>query len=395
MIHFFLVLSLISIVIVTCGFIIGTAIDDFRDVRRRHAIVKHPHSRSYRARPLVTVLLVASSNGDNTKRALDALKKNSYRHLEFIIVESSQHHTGLHTITHSPAKSSRPVFVFTGKKSEQANIDGAYRRYGHGDIVLILRDTDRLHDLAIQRSVWHFNTRPNISQLRARIATTTRYSNIGTLQTYTEALAYFWNKFINPLQHTHASDNSGVLFYRANVFLDRHLPSQTVTYSAEDVIVNQSAATTSEFLMHLHTAMRRQVTALMSLHTFTDQSSAKGVILKWFLVLFTTSAIYISIALPFLLSYFIFLALIPHQPALLLVAMAILSIYLLLGLWSHQGMSHLRKIRLSLFIPAYFAPFYALVIGASVITTITLARAAWTNASKRTLPALRRKISFR
>lgn len=393
MIHFFLILSLISIVIVTCGFIIGTAIDDFRDVQRRHRITKHPHSRSYRAHPLVTILLVAGDNIDDTKKALEAIRKNSYRHLECIIIGSLQNRAKLKNIAHSSTNSTRPISIFTGKKSEQTNLDGAYRRYGHGDIVLILRDTDRLHDSAIQCSVWHFNTRPNTLRLRARITIATRYSNIGTLQTYTEALTYFWNKFTNSLEHACEPDNSSVLFCRAHAFLNRHATSRAATYSAEDVIVNRSAATARDFIMHIHAAMRQQATTLTSLHYFTDQNSSKNAMLKWLFALFIASAIYVSIVLPFLLSYFIFLAFIPHQPALLFVALGILSIYILLGLWSHQGMSRLRKIRLSLFIPAYFMPFFALVIVFSVVITITIARTAWTSVSKRT--ALRRKISFR
>lgn len=393
MIQFFLILSLASIVIVSCGFIIGTMADDFRDVRRRHLLHKHPRSRTYRSRPLVSVLLIAGNDIKGTKEALRRLKRNPYRQLEIIIVGDARSRTKLKKLTLSSKNPSPPVYIFTGKKSEQLNIDAAHHRYGHGDIVLVLRDTDKIHEAAIERSVWHFHTQKNISQLRTRTVIATSYNNIGTLQTYMDALVYFWNKFINSFAYTQKPNDFDVLFYRTHAFVNRHIVSRTITFSAEDVIVERSAATTRNLIMHTYASMREQAAALLSLHYPTNQNNKKHVILRGLLALFVTSAAYASIALPFLLSYFVFLALVPHQPILLFVTMAIVSIYILLGLWSHSGISRLRKIRLSLFIPAYFVPFYMLTIMFSVVTTTTVARAIWANLSKVTV--LGRKVSLR
>lgn len=389
MIQFFLILSLASIVIVSCGFIIGTMADDFRDVRRQHLSDTHP----YHSRPLVTVLLIVSSNIEDTKEALRRLKKSPYRRLELIIIGDVRLRTKLKKLALSSKKPTLPIHIFTGKRSEQLNIDAAYHRYGHGDFVLVLRDTDKLHETAIERSVWHLTTQQNTSQLRARPAIVTRYSNVGTLQTYTDALAYFWNKFTNSFECTQKPGDSEVLFYRTDTFFNRHMKSRAITFNAEDVTVNQAATTTRKFILRTHTAMQKQAAALLSLQYPADQSTSKSIVFKGLLALFATSAAYASIALPFLLSYFVFLALVPHQPALLFVTMAILSIYILLGLWSHTGISRLRKIRLSLFLPAYFVPFYILTLMFSVVTTVTVARALWVALSKVT--ASRRKVSLR
>lgn len=393
MIQFFLLLSLASIVVVSCGFIIGTMVDDFRYVRRRHLFNKRPHLRSYRARPLVTVLLIVGNDIKDTKEALHRLKKNPYRRLEIILVGDTRIRTKLKSLVPLSKRPAPPVYIFTGKKSKQLNIDAAYHRYGHGDIVLVLRDTDKLHEAAIERSVWHLNTQQNVSQLRARTAIPTRYSSIGTLQTFMDTLAYFWCKFINSFEYTQKPNNSDVLFYRTDAFVNRHIASRATTFSAEDVMVERSATTTRKLITHTYVVMQKQAAALLSLRYHTDQNNSKSIVLKGLLALFVTSAAYASITLPFLLSYFVFLALVPHQPALLFVTMAILSIYILLGLWSHPGISRLRKIRLSLFIPAYFVPFCVLTIMFSVIATTTVARATWATLSKVT--ALHRKVSLR
>lgn len=392
MIQFFLLLSLASIVVVSCGFIIGTMIDDFRYVRRRHLFNKRPHLRSYRARPLVTVLLIVGNDIKDTKEALHRLKKNPYRRLEIIMVGDTRIRTKLKSLVPLSKRPAPPVYIFTGKKSKQLNIDAAYHRYGHGDIVLILHDTDQLHEEAIIRSAWHFNMQKDIPLLRARTAIATHYSNIGTLQTYMDTLTYFWNKFKNSFKYAEKLDDSDVLFYRTDAFANRHIASRSTTFSPEDVIVQRSAMTTRKLIVYTYAAMHRQATALLSLH-FTDRNSSKSIILKGLLSLFVTSATYASIALPLLLSYFVFLALVPHQPVLLFVTMTIVGIYILLGLWSHPGISHLRKIRLSLFTPAYFVPFYILTVMFSVVTTTMVAKAIWANLSK--VAALRRKVSLR
>jgi hypothetical protein len=393
MIQFFLILSLASIVIVSCGFIIGTMADDFKDIRRRHLFSKRPYSRPFRSRPLVTVLLIASNDVEHTKEALRRIKKNPYQRLEIIIVGNTRSRAKLKILTSPSKKPAHPIYIFTGKKSEQSNADAAYHRYGHGDIVLVLHDTDQLQEEAIKRSVWHFNTQKNISQLRARTAIVTRYSNIGTLQTYMDTLTYFWNKFKNSFEYTQKSDDPDVLFYRTHAFANRHISLRATTFSTEDIIVERPATTTRKLISHTHTTMRQQVAALLSLRHPANQNNDKSIALKGLLALFVTSAVYASIALPFLLSYFVFLALVPHQPVLLFVTMAILSIYILLGLWSHAGISRLRKIRLSIFIPAYFIPFYMFTIMFSVVTIATVTRAIRVNLSKVT--ALRRKISLR
>lgn len=393
MIQFFLIFSLTSIVVVSCSFIIGTMTDDLRDIRRRHRLNKHPYLRAHYSRPLVTILLIASNDMKNTKDALRRLKKNPYHRLEIIIVGNARSRSKLKGLTIPSKKPIPPAYIFTGKKSAQSNTNAAYRRYGHGDIVLVLRDTDQLHESAIKRCVWHFNTQKNISRLRARTVIATRYSNIGTLQTYIDTLAYFWNKFTNSFEYTQKSNDSDVVFYRTDAFVNRHTASPSTTFSPEDVIVMRSTTTTRNFIMHTYAGMREQVAALLSLHYPASQHNRKHIILRGLLALFVISAAYISIAMPFLLSYFVFLALVPHQPVLLFVTMTIVGIYILLGLWSHLGISRLRKARLSLFIPAYFVPFYILAIMFSAVTVATIARAVWSNLSKVT--ALRRKVSLR
>lgn len=377
MIDLLLIFSLIAVIVTTCGLIVGTTIDDFRDVKRRRLFKAHPYSRKYRSRPLVTVLLIAGSDSDVTKDALNHLRKNPYRRLEFIIIGNVRQRAKLKRLATSLTRLTRPVHVFSGKQSEQSNLDAAYQRYGHGDIVLTLRDTDRLDVAAIKRGIWHFNTQGDIARLGVRTAISTRYSSLGLLQTYTYALIYFWNKLANSLEYSHVPDNADVSFYRAEAFLARHSYTRLKTYSAEDIVAHQPAASNSEFITHISAMVRQGVSTLASVH----DPARRHQLIRWPLLLFLTCLGYLCVAMPLLITYFLFLALVPHQPALLFISIAILIIYLLIGLWSHTGMSRLQKTRLSLLTPAYFVPFYALTAICCTITIATTMRTIRTSLS--------------
>ncbi len=368
-----LIFSLIAIIVMTCGLIAGTTVDDFRDVRRRRIFKLHPHSRRYRARPLVTVLLIAGTDSSLTKEALRNLQKSSYRRLEFVLVCTTRSRATLKKLATSLTTPSRPVYVFGGKKSSRSNLDAGYRRYGHGDIVLVLRDSDRLDKAAIKHSVWHFNAQNDTSVLRAHITISTRYSTIGLLQTYTQSLVFFWNKLANILTRTYTPSDSGILFYRAEAFLARRSQPWLKTYTAEDIIAHRPAMTGRELMTYVYEVLPEIILAPISIR----QAAYKNLFHDGLHALASLCLGYLCIALPFLLSYFLFLALVAHQPILLFISIFILSIYVLLGIWSHPGMSHPQKVRLSLLVPMYFVPFYILTVTYLAVAVTTIVHAAW------------------
>ncbi|MNH58527.1 N-glycosyltransferase [compost metagenome] len=380
----FLVLGLLAVVILTCGLVAGSVADDLHDVRQRQLFKKHPYSRQYRARPLVTILLITSNEIATTRDSLRRLQKNSYRHIELILVGNLPSRTKLKQLAQSFTTPTRPIYVFTSRKSGQANIDTAYRRYGHGDIILVLRDVDALDKSATARSVWHFNTKKDISKLRTQTVISSPYSTLGILQTYTHAVIYFWHKLANALKYTAPPDNPTPSFYRAETFSKRQSKSEMVTYTAEDVIIHRPAMTIRELVAYTQTA------ASTPLYHFTNLRESKPIPLKWLRGLVAIVVGYLSISLPFLLSYFIFLALTARQPALLFVSIATLSVYVLLGVWSHHGLSRAQKIRLSIYCPAYFLPFYLLTIASSILIISTTGHGIWKGLSRLFVP--RRKV---
>lgn len=378
-----LIFSLIAIIVTTCAFIVGSMVDDFQDVKRRRLFRAHPYSRQYRTRPLVTVLLIAGIDSDMVRDALKHLQKNPYRRLECIVIGTTTNRAKLKKIATSLAKPTHPIYVFASKKLERSKLDAAYHRYGRGDVVVVLRDTDRLDTAAIQRSIWHFNAQKDISKLRASTIVSTHYSTIGLLQTYTKILTYFWNKLANSFTYTQASDNMNVSFYRTKAFLARYSHQQITTYNAEDVIAYRPAIIAHEIISHIHMTMARQVATL---HRAASWPNPKNTPTTWLRILFLVCIGYLCITLPLLLTYVVFLAVIPHQPILLFISIAILSTYLLIGLWSQTGMSRLQKIRLSLLAPIYFVPFYVLSIISSIVAIAILLRIARTSLLRFEIP---------
>ena len=394
MIDSLLILSLSAVVIAAGGLIVGVAIDDFRDIRRRYSFKAHPYARRYRARPAVTILLIAGADSSLTKNTLEYLRMNSYRHLEIIVIGNARSRAKLTKLTQSLAKPTRPMHVFTTATPKESSLRTAYRRYGHGDIVLVLHDIDRLDEAAVKRSVWHFNTQKDITTLRARPVVASRYSSVGLLQTYVYALTYFWHKLTNSLECTQAPGNLDTSFYRAEVFLAHPMRSTMKVYAAEDVVVRRPAAKIQyPDVTSLFMAVHRQIETLASAYFFVGQRGIKKVLVIGVSLVFLLSAGYLFVALPFLLSYFIFLAAVLHQPALLFVGIAILSTYLLLGLWSDSSTSRLQKIRLTLLLPISFAPFYLFTFVYAVIIIAVVLHATWTNLFHSRAPAIKRRLA--
>jgi hypothetical protein len=257
-----------------------------------------------------------------------------------------------------------------------------------------MHDTDRLDEAAIKRGIWHFSTQKDITILRTRPVVASRYSNIGLLQTYTYALTYFWHKLANSLECTQDPDNLDTSFYRAEVFLAHPMRPTMKVYAAEDVVVYRPAARIQyQDVASLFVAVRRQIEMLASAHFFVGKRGVKKVLARGASLVFLLSVAYLFVALPFLLSYFIFLAVVLHQPALLFVSIAILSTYLLLGLWSDSSTSRLQKIRLTFLLPASFVPFYLFTFVHAVIIIAAVLHTTWTSLLHSRAQAIKRRLT--
>lgn len=358
---FILFIGLSLTIIVLSGIGITAVVEDIRSIHRQRASPGPTHP-GY-DRPIVTVLLSVDADTYAAQNSLISILESSYQPIEIIIIGVRRQRSELKKITKNLTTTSRPISIYTGSRTPSA----AYRRYGHGTIVVALDSRSCLERHAIEHGVRHFHSLATTSELQASTITTSRYSTFGLLQTYATALGYFWNKLINVIEGIPAVHTSRVSLYRAEAYANPR-PHLTKTYFADDVIVYRPA--TSFNRRSLTTAVAQFSLLYQALwHTASQRPLITGC-----RRLFAICLGFLSLSLPLLLSYAIYLAIAAHQPLPLLVSITLIGVYVIVGLWSQPGRSWAQKLHLSLLVPICLVPFYALSFVAAAATLLVCAQ---------------------
>lgn len=336
----FLLISFAFITIIAASLAIGAVIDDVRSITRSR------HPRTQRSQPLVTILLATDDDTPTTQQALESTLQSSYQRLELIILCAPSIRTKLQKATTELRRQKHTVNIFSGTP----NWENAYRRYGHGTIILTLRCHDRLHSEAIGRAVRHFDTQPDTTVIYPNSVTTrTPYSTVSLLQTYTTSLGRLWGKMTNTLEST--TYHAGPAFYRKPALAKAQENHALPAYFADDAITYVSPATPTRTLpATMYHALVRHYRSLLRPRTVHPPLT----VWRWLLAISLSGAL---ITLPFLTAYALSLAIVARQPLLLFLGVAIASLYTLFGIWTNPGLKWRRKIYFSVLLPICLLPF--------------------------------------
>lgn len=347
-----LTISLIITATLLGGASIGAAIDDLRAIRRRHrAISRHPRETT------VTALLVANGSDEVMRRTLTSLLQSSYKRLEIVLISTPRSRPALKKTVASLSQSDRTIAIYTGTKS----LAGAYRRYGHGEIILTLQSPEQLARHAIARAVQHFDTAEDIAVIHPNIVAMTRGSTMGLLQAHAGGLLYFWKKVTNIISYP-AVTPSSLAFYRRDVFLANPKTVLGMAYFADDVIAHQIPPAT------LRTFVRASEAYLSRFYLHPAYSRVTPFLRRVRHHLVTIGISWMLLATPLILSYALLLAFAAHQPLLLFVITGVAGVYTLVGIWSSAGRPRREKAYLSLLLPISFLPLYLAILTLSLIT---------------------------
>lgn len=377
MMELFITTSCIAIGIIASGVIIGSFIDDVQDIRRRSQHKAHPYAHRYRTRPIVTAILIASSNTEATTQAVLRLRSSTYRRLEIIIISRART-ARLRRLTRQLSTKTQPIFMTTSTLTESVAANNAYRKYGHGSIVTILHEFDQLDASAISRAVWHFSAQENLSRLCAHIHSSTYQTTQSLLQIYAHKLGYLWRKSMNSFESIWPTDTTDLSFYRSNIFLSRHALIKSKVYFANDVIARRPVESIgARFFVNIYNKKRRQLYELGRKESITDYL-AKNSISAILYLLLRLSAVYTFIALPVLLTLSIFFAFALHQPLLFFITLLAACTCILIGIWADKTITPLQKIQLSLLAPMSFLPLYLLSWVNSIATMLAALSIRWT-----------------
>ena len=336
----FLLISFVFIAVVTLTLGIGAGIDDIRAVNR---IRRHKSQAS----PLVTILFTVDGDVAATQNFLENVRQNSYQKLEIILMCTRAERAKLQkTITQF--QDEYAINIFSGTPT----FANAYRRYGHGAIILALASCHQLQRSAIDRALWHFDSQPNIAVLRPSVATTTRYSSVGLLQRYIAGIARLWRKTANTLlPSAPTSPLSPPTFYRRLVLAGPLQKDPLLrTYFADNVTIFTPAINSIRTLTEaLYRSFAHNYTVLW-------QSRADHPLLAGYRHFFALCVGGLLLTLPIFATYTLSLAITARQPLLLFTGIGAAGLYVLFSIWTAVDLRRRQKLYLTALLPAYLPP---------------------------------------
>lgn len=355
-----LLISFIAIVSVIGSASIGATINDLRATRRR--IYRSVASASQADEPIVTIFVKAADDAIAVQNTLENILESSYRSIEIILIGEKRQRSKLKKITHQFAGSKCSIILFTGSGSLRA----AYRRYGHGEIILTLRTNERLDRHAIEHAVRHFSTLAGLARVQAYTAPSLHYSSIGLLQTHAGALVLPWRKLMNLIISVRPVRESGMSFYRVGAFLKESQGLTPKTFFADDVVIHMPAVTLN------YTLLKKALANLD--HTYRDlwRTQPSHPLAKAYRRLLACCLAGMLLTLPFTFTYAAILAISALQPMLLFIITAVASACILTGVWSHPIMMSMQKFSVSYLLPACFIPLYLATFVYAIMTIAIL-----------------------
>lgn len=340
--------------LLTVATIIGVTRYDMLEIKKLRHLKIHPYARQYRLRPLVTIVVIAGPNKQLLLDCLESIANLTYRKVEVIVIQPLAIIRGSTSRKQSGYRFN--LRAYQTKRPLTTAIPAAYKRYGHGELVAIIECATDFDPSSIGNAVRTLlaNDRPasavSFSQhIRVGMKASSvmiRYDNLAT---------HLALKTKSALSLLRVNEPFNILF-RQDALQQMMQPGQCSAYFAQSAIVHQAPADTllapltQRFRMQLQKV--KHTTAIVS--SLRDNRSFEN----WHQVIQPLILGAAAVLLPVLLIYFFYLALVLHQPTLLLISWVILIAILVFSVWSSSSLSLQQKMLLGVFSPAAYLVFF-------------------------------------
>jgi cellulose synthase/poly-beta-1,6-N-acetylglucosamine synthase-like glycosyltransferase len=368
----FLVTALVGSILALMN-VIGANVYDIRAVKKQRQLAVHPHSRRYRQRPLISVIVPTRNDERRIELCLNGILRSSYRKLEIIVIDADSHDKTKNIvknfISDHPKRNIRLIAKRTSNNGFGAVATG-YKKYGQGELIMLCEAGSILDKHALSNAVKHFNTESNVGVISFKRSVESAFSTVGLFQKYENLLRYRSEKFTSVSNSDYAASGEGAI-YRRDVFLNSSSSRLSVarpgnknvrSYYASDVVAYTEPL--PSFYALLKQRYRLQLSRLQALRDqrqliFTRDSDYTK-FLTWFRLPFAICVGAVSLFVPILLSYFIYMAVELHEPTLLILSWVILGIFLLFAVWGDEQLKLRQKAAYSAFIPITYGLFYVM-----------------------------------
>lgn len=333
-----------SIVIVTLlllGIIfIGVISYDVSAVKQQTIYRQDSHSKRFKYHPSISIIIMTAGDVAATEQSISSIKKTTYRNYEIIVIPLSKH-----SAVQKAFGDIKGVVVFKAKRrvSRTVNAQSAYRKYGHGELVMVVDDTTAFSSDTLNKIAWHSNFNKASAMVLNEYGHTPA-SSIGLFETYHSIANSFIRKAKTGLRiNQHVRDTA--IVYPKESFLSHTTPYRSV-YLSDTVITRRTDSSYSLFLARLFKHKSHMANSF-----YAPGSAALVTTIVGWVIIFT---------LPFIVSYFGYVAIALHQPLLFYLALAGLGMYIIMTIWWNDLLSMRQKLTYSLLSPATYILFYVL-----------------------------------
>jgi cellulose synthase/poly-beta-1,6-N-acetylglucosamine synthase-like glycosyltransferase len=374
------VLALTWMVSVFCLYLVeiaGTSLYDLGQLKKQRQRLKHPNSKQYRRRPLISVIVPVNNGAKDIEDTLASIFKGSYRKVEVIVVDNATSGETKSTIKRYINEHPKQAIKLTAKRKKVTTAGVIRTGFSkvRGELVLILKPGERLEKNSLRTAVQHFaeedvdmlipqvlsRGEPSIISLLQQFDNLTgaqqKKLNLSTFSEYAgRAPGAIYSKaaFSRLKNFTQVPWTNRVVLSKANSKLAR---KPLNAYYASDVLVE--AQPLESYLELFKQRFRRAagVIRTLSVTPLLVVVSQPKIFNPAHLILMLWNKV-ILVLEPFIMVYFIFLALSFHRPLFYLISWLALTCLLGLSVWKNDQLSGRRKLKLLPFLPIIYNLLY-------------------------------------
>jgi hypothetical protein len=344
----------------------GANIYDVRAVKQQRQLSLHPYARQYRQRPLVSVVIETHDAETCIEQCLQHLQASTYRKLEIIVIDNASSDATRRLVRQfMTAHPKRPMRLVTRRSADggRAVVAANVKKYAQGELVLWLGAGSLVKKSAIGKAVQQFNLLPAIEVMTLNQRVISSFSTVGLFQKYQELLQYRARKFASLTKLPYRQDEIDTM-YRRPVLVTPAAAAQArlphTYYASQAIIYRPALPSLPSLLRHQYSRQLRALRRLWRQRRVIFSLVAKDGqrVPTWITLVLTACSGITALFIPFLASYFIYMAVGLHEPAFLLLSWLIVGSLVVLAIWGDEQLKVLQKASYSLLIPITYSLFF-------------------------------------
>jgi biofilm PGA synthesis N-glycosyltransferase PgaC len=380
LILFFLTSVVFGLLLTTFN-LVGASLYELGEVRKQKQLALHPHTRRFRHRPLISVIVPAHNEESVIERCLQSIVDSTYRKYEIIVVDDASSDNTSQIVKEFKARYPKKTIRLITKRKNAGRggaINAGFDKWAKGELIMAL-DADSTVDKRALKNIANQFALNDISALAANVRVMQHPSIIGLVQQF-EYLTAFRSKKFNTLSYSEYIIGGSGAVYQRSVF--EQLKGFNEAMWTEDIALSLAIAKLGNKQFRLFYAsnvlvftepvpsyrslfLQRYRWKLGSLQALfehkqlffaTDKKYTK--LLAWMrlpLVIFGEIMLLLE---PFLLTYFIYLAINFQNGTLYLVSWLTICGLLMFAVWGDEFLPREQKSRLTFYVPIMYGLFY-------------------------------------